>query len=291
MNTKTALNDIINYEVQGGAKQLLKGIVGEVDRAIISHGKDNPKFAKNYVKANQRFSKHAKEFRNKRIAQLLNDNDPAQLLNRMNSVQGIRDLENVLQKSGIGQSVMDSLKRFKLDKMIGDNLVDSTTQQVKLGTFSKLLEKGKNRDLAKELLPKQALKRLERLQKNSGRLAETANKFFNSSKTGSTVEDVATIVKVLTDIGNVLSGNPWPLIRTTAGISGARYLTKLMGDPSFLRMVEDMILAAEKNDAGLMAKIGKEMIKPIQAALSEQNKKQISNESQERKNKKEQLLK
>jgi hypothetical protein len=64
-----------------------------------------------------------------------------------------------------------------------------------------------------------------------------------------------------------------------------------MGDPSFLRMVEDMILAAEKNDAGLMAKIGKEMIKPIQAALSEQNKKQISNESQERKNKKEQLLK
>lgn len=286
MNNKTALNDIINYEVQGGTKQLLKGLVGELDRAIISYGKENPKFAKNYIKANQRFSKHAKEFRNKRVAQLLTENDPAQLLNKMNSVQGIKDLEAMLNKSGIGTSVMDSLKRFKLDKMIGDNLVDSTTQQVKLGTFSKLLEKGKNRDIAKQLLPKNAFKRLERLQKNSGRLAETANKFFNSSQSGVNVGDLTIVAKVLTDMGNILSGNPWPLIRSGLGISGARYLTKLMGDPSFLRLVEDMILASEKNDVGLMTKIGKQMLEPIKAALAEQNSKNTSDENQITKSKK-----
>lgn len=287
MNNKTALNDIINYEVQGGTKQLLKSIVGELDRAIISYGKENETFAKNYIKANQRFSKHAKEFRNKRVAQLLRDNDPAQLINRMNSVQGIRDLENILYKTGIGKSVMDSLKRFKLDKMIGDNLVDSSTQQIKLGTFSKLLEKGKNRDIAKEILPKGTFKRLERLQKNAGRLAETANKFLNTSKTAVITEDVALVVKALSDIGNFLSGNPWPLIRTGAGLTGARYITKLMGDPEFLRMVEDLILAANKNDPGLMAKIGKQMISPIRAALQETNKRSTLDENRKIKNKKE----
>ncbi len=287
MNNKTALNDIINYEVQGGSKQLLKGVVGELDRAIISYGKENPKFAKNYIKANQRFSKHAKDFRNKRVAQLLTDNDPAQLLNKMNSVQGIRDLENILQKSGIGNSVMDSLKRFKLDKMIGDNLVDSTTQQMKLGTFSKLLEKGKNRDIAKELLSKPAFKRLERLQKNSGRLAETANKFFNSSKSGVTLEDAGVVAKVLTDLGNILAGNPWPLVKTAAGISGARYITKLIGDPSFLRLVEEMILATETNNIGMMTKIANEMLGPIRAALAEENKKSNQDSNQKRKQQKE----
>lgn len=272
MNNKSALNDIINYEVQGGAKQLLKGVVGELDRAIISYGKDNPTFAKNYINANKRFSKHAKEFRNKRIADLLKDNDPAQLLNRMNSVQGIRDLETILHKSSVGHSVMDSLKRFKLDKMISDNLVDSTTQQIKLGTFSKLLEKGKNRDLGKELLPKQAFKRLERLQKNAGRLAETANKFLNASKSGVTLEDAGIVAKAINDLGNLLAGNPWPLVKTATGIAGGRYITKLMGDPNFLRLVEEMILATESNNVSRMVQIGNELAGPIRAVLSEESK-------------------
>ncbi len=272
MNNKIALNDIINYEVQGGTKQLLKGIVGELDRAIISHGKENPKFAKNYIKANKKFSQHAKQFRNKRVANLLSDNDPAQLMNRMNTVQGVKDLEGILGKTGIGTSVMDSLKRFKLDQMVGNNMVDSTTNQIKFGTFSKLLEKGKNRDIAKQILPKSAFKRLERLQKNSGRLAETANKFFNSSKSGVTLEDAGVVAKAISDIGNLLAGNPWPLARTVGGIASARYLTKLMGDLSFLRLVEEMLIASEQNNTKLMSKLGKEMVGPITAAISEESK-------------------
>lgn len=272
MNNKIALNDVINYEVKGGAKELLKGVVGELDRAIISHGKDNPRFAKNYIKANKQFSKHAKEFRNKRVAQLLADNDPAQLLNKMNSVQGIKDLEAILHKSQAGTTVMNNLKRFKLDRMISDNMVDSTTQQIKLGTFSKLLEKGKNRDLAKELLPKNSFKRLERLQRNSGRLADTANKFLNSSKSGVTLEDAGVVAKVFNDLSSILAGNPWPIIRTTAGVTGARYLTKLMGDASFLRLVEEMILATQKNDTGLMTRLAKQIAEPVKAAIAEESK-------------------
>jgi hypothetical protein len=270
MNNKIALSDIVNYEVQGGQKQLLKSLISEIDRAIISHGKDNPTFAKNYVMANKRFSEHAKTFRNKRVANLLKDNDPKQLLNKMNTVQGIRDLDNMLKSSKMGQELMRDLKRFRLDKMIEDNFVDSTTQQIKLGTFSKLLEKDKNKEIIKELLPKAAYKDLKNLQKNAGRLAETTQKFLNTSKTGITLEDAGIVSKALWDLMNILSGNPWPLIRTGTGLVGARYLTKLMGDPTFLKLVEDMILASQKNNASQMEKIAKRLVPIIRKSMEEE---------------------
>jgi hypothetical protein len=260
MNDKIALNDIINYEVQGGMKQLLKGVVAEIDRAIISHGKENAAFEKNYVKANQKAAEHAKTFRNKRVTQLLSDADPAHMMNKMNTVQGIKDVEAILSRFPDGMKVLDNLKRFRLDRMIEDNFVDSVTQQLKLGTFSKLLDKGKNREVIKELLPKQAFNRLTKLQKNAGKLAESSQKFLNTSKTGITLEDASIVSKAMWDVGLLLTGNPWPLLHTAAGVSGARYLTKLMGDPEFLRLVEDMILATEKNNVKAMERIGKEMV-------------------------------
>lgn len=271
MNNKIALNDIIDYEVQGGSKQLLKGIVGEIDRAIISHGKENPRFAKNYIKANKNFSQHAKTFRNKNALQLLTTHDPAQLTNKMSTVQGIRDLGNILNKTPEGRNIFDKLKRFKLDQTIGDNLIDSTTQQVKLGTFSKLLDKAKNREIIKEILPPQSFRKLQKLQKNAGKLTETAQKFFNSSKSGVTVEDAGIVAKVLTDLGHLVSGNPWPLARTGFGIAGARYLTKLISNPEFLKLVEEIILASENNNVPLMLKLGQLLVEPAKAALNEIN--------------------
>ncbi|HEY5235583.1 MAG TPA: hypothetical protein VIJ14_05355, partial [Rhabdochlamydiaceae bacterium] len=103
MNNKIALNDIINYEVQGGSKQLLKGVVAELDRAIVSHGKENPIFASNYIRANKQFSEHAKIFRNKNVSQLLSASDSGQILNRMNSVNGIRDMGKVLNMTHEGR--------------------------------------------------------------------------------------------------------------------------------------------------------------------------------------------
>ncbi len=252
MNDKIALNDIINYEVQGGSKKLLKNIVGELDRAIISHGKENVPFVRNYISANKKFSKHAKTFRTKSVNSMLNAEDPSKIINKMNTVQGIKEIENVLSKDPRGQEIFNNLKRFKLDKMVGDNLVDSTTQQVKLGTFSKLLEKGKNKELAKEILGPRNFKRLEMLQRNSGRLADAAQKFYNASQSAVVAADAAVLTKGLMDISHLLSGNPWPLMKTAGGILSARKLSKLLSDPSFLQIVEDVILASEKESPEIL---------------------------------------
>lgn len=267
MNNKIALSDIINYEVQGGSKQLLKGIVGELDRAIISHGKENVGFVRNYVTANKRFAEHAKTFRNKNVNQLLNAADPATIMNKMNSVQGIRDVGKILNKTPEGKEIFNNIRRLKLEKVIGDNLIDSTTQQVKQGTFSKLLEKGKNREIVKEILGPQAFKRLEKLQKNVGKLAETAQKFFNASKSGVKLIDFGVIGKVFTDFAHALSGNPWPLLKVAGGIAGAKYLTNLMGNNEFLKLVEEAILASDKNDMSKLMMIGEALEPMIKAAL------------------------
>lgn len=272
MNNKVAINDIINYQVQGGAKQFLKTIVSELDRAIIGHGKQNPTFAKNYINANRKFANHAKTFRNRSVETLLRAEDPMSIINKMNSVQGIKNMGNILNRTPEGRETFKNLKRLKLDQVVGDNLVDSTTQQVKLGTFSKLLEKGKNREIIKEILGPQSMKRLERLQSNTGRLADTAQKFFNASKTGVTISDVAVVGKALSDMAHLFAGNPWPIAKTSGGIVGARYLTKLIADPSFLKLVEDAILASSKEDTALLMQIGEKLAKPIQAALVQTQK-------------------
>jgi len=248
MNNKIALNDIINYEVQGGAKQLLKGIVSELDRSIISHGKNNPTFAKNYINANKRFSEHAKKFRNKDISLILKSEDPTQLINKMNSVQGIRNLENVFKKTPEGKEIFNSVKRNKLDDVIEKKMIDSTTQQINLGTFSKLLEKGKNKEIIKEILGPESFKRLERLQKNAGKLADAAQKFYNTSQSATVAADAAVLAKGISDFASLLMGNPWPIVKTTTGIFGARKLSNLLSDPEFLKLAEDAILASEKGN-------------------------------------------
>jgi hypothetical protein len=267
MNDKIALNDIIDYEVQGGVKQLLKNVVKALDRDIISYGKKDPKFAKNYIKANKMFSKHAKMFRNNNITKMLKKFNPEEALKEFDTVKGIQEMKAILTKTPQGKELFEDLSRLKLDEVIGKNMVDSTTNQIKFGTFSKLLEKGKNRDVIKELLPKTAYKRLQRLQKVSGRLAESAQKFFNASKSGVTLEDAGIVSKVLLDIGNLLNGNPWPLMKTGAGITGMRYITRLMGDPEFLRLVEDILSTTNNNNIPLMLKLAQELAPKVKAAI------------------------
>ena len=271
INNKIALNSIIDYEIQGGQKQLLKELVKDLDRVIISHGKENPRFAKNYINANKKFSEHAKNFRNKNITKYLKSHDPKQIMNSMNTVQGIKDLKSVLNKTPEGKDVFNGISRLKLDEVIGNNMLDSTTQQIKFGTFSKLLENPLRKDLIKELLDPQSFKRLQRLQNLSGRLAESAQKFFNASKSGVTIEDVGIVTKVIGDLALLLSGNPWPLVKSGAGIASMRYLTNLISDPEFLRLVEELIVATENNNIPLMNELGKSLKGTIKTNLEKKN--------------------
>ena len=151
--------------------------------------------------------------------------------------------------------------------MIGNKMTDNVTDQLKMGTFANLLKNPKDLQLVKEILGPESLKELMKLQKNVGKLYETAQKFFNASKSGVHVVDTAIIAKGVSDLANVLTGNPWPLIKSGGILFGTRYIAKLMADPEFLRMVEDAVLASSKNDMSRLMQIGKSLEVPIRAAM------------------------
>ena len=274
INNKIALNDAIDYEVQGGAKKLLQQLVGEIDKTIVSHGKVDPQFAREWTAANAKFAQHAKVFRGKAISQALKTQDPALMFSKMNAPHGIEEIRKALNVTPEGRELFKKLSRYKLEEMIGNNLVNSTTNQLNLGTFSKLLEKGQNRQIAKSLLGEESLKKLERLQSVSGRLAETAQKFLNTSRSGVHAGDLAMAGKLVMDIINIFMGNPWPLMRSGGLYVAARSASKLLADPEFLQLLEDAVLEsgvgwtkALENTAIRIAQKAKALQEPATAAI------------------------
>lgn len=275
INTKIALNDVIDYEVQGGAKKVLKRVVEEVDKAIKSHGADDAEFGKEWSNANKKFSEHAKVFRGKTISQALKTQDPSQIFSKMNTPHGINEIRKSLSSTPEGRELFNKLSRYKLEEMIGNNMINSTTKQINLGTFSKLLEKGQNKQVARSLLGEESFKRLEKLQNASGRLAETAQRFLNTSRSGVHATDLAFAGKIVMDMANIFAGNPWPLLKSAGTLYGLRSASKLLTDPEFLRLLEEAMLESKSGsskalqNAGVrIAELAKKLEEPLKASTT-----------------------
>jgi len=260
INDKIALNDIIDYEVQGGAKQLLKKAVKALDETISAHGKVDPTFAKEWNMANKRFSEHAKTFRNQNISNVLKTQDPATILNKMNSAAGIRDVKNALSSSKEGRDLFNDLKRYKIDDLLEKSLEQNVKDQIQFGKVGNALKKGKNEDLLRELMPKQDFERLQRLAKLSGNIAESANKFLNTSQSGTTIINMAAVADILHSFSQAFVGNFAPAAVSIGGLAGVRGLSKLITNPKFLTAVEDAILASKSNNLNLMERAGAELL-------------------------------
>ena len=261
INNKIALRDAINYEVQGGATKLLEGLIKEIDKAILKHEKIDPKFARDYLKANQKFAEHAKLFRGKTLDQAFRTQDPAAVFNKMNTPHGIDQVKKALSSTPEGRELFKKLAAYKMEELIGKNMIDSTTKQLNFGTFSKLLQKGQNREIVKKLIGEESLRRLEKLQNASGRLAETNQKFLNTSRSGVQATDVAAIGAILASVGAAIAGNPWPLIKTIGITAGAHLSSRLMADPEFLKLVEEAILASKKPYSEAFIKSGQNILR------------------------------
>lgn len=271
INDKIALNDIIDYEVQGGTKQLLKGLVKEIDNAIESVSKETPELSAKWKQANQKFAEHAKLFRGKVINDILKGQDVGNLLNKMNTEHGINEIRKALSKTPEGKELFNQLSLFKVEELIGKNMVDGLTNQIKFGTFANLLSKGQNRAIIKNLLGETSFKKLENLQKASGRIAEAGQKFMNTSKTAYQLTDVAATGKLMKDFGAIFSGNFWPLAEDVGSILGMRKLARLITDPEVLSMVEDMIMESENGTKESLIKSGLKLnskIKTLEPALA-----------------------
>ena len=115
MNNKFAINDIIDYETQGGAKQLLKGLNKEIDKTIQQYGRQSPEFLEKWNAANKRFAQHSRTFRNKNINDILKSQEPTTILNRMNTGEGINRIKKALSVTPEGERYFRQLARRKFE--------------------------------------------------------------------------------------------------------------------------------------------------------------------------------
>lgn len=266
VNNKRALQNFVDYELAGGEKNRFKKIIEEIDKDIISYSVKDPEAIKLFIQANKKFKDHTDKFRNSNINNIMTSRNPESATSKMNTVQGIRDMRNSLSNTPEGRKTFDNLARMKLDQILGDNLVNNVTEQLKSGRFLNALEKPKNRDLIKEILSPEAYKRLVRLHAHVSELAESANKFLNASQSATAAADLAGAGSILMGLYGLLSGNPW-LASGAGGIIAARQGAKLLADEKFLKMAEEAIEAARKSNVSQMSQVAKKINSHVQEAI------------------------
>lgn len=202
------------------------------------------------------------ELHKKRVlAKFLKGKDPDQVLRIMDSVEGIERVERVLNQTPEGKELYQELKRFKIEKMIGDKMKHELTDQLKSGVFSSLLESRKNRQIAKKLLGDQAYNQLRKLQKINDTLMKSQSRFINASQSGVTMADVSVIV---TGLIGLFTGNPFMFLGSIGGVVSARTFSNLIADPKFLNYLEK---AATAPNQSVFMKYLKKMEPSIQQAI------------------------
>lgn len=179
----------------------------------------------------------------KKLYEYLKDKSSEQIMKQMDTVEGIRHLKKVLSLTPEGKELFKDLSRFKLEEMIGKKMKSDMNDHVKLGTFSNLLKTSKSKAIIKELVGTDAFNQLRTLQKLSSELEQSATKFFNASKSGTTVADVGLIS---TGVIGVFTGNPFMALGSLGSIIGLRVTANLLSNKEFLKLLEKAILTPNK---------------------------------------------
>lgn len=207
----------------------------------------------------------------RKMYEYLNKKSPEQIMKMMDTVDSIRKLRRALELTPDGKKLFEELARYKLDEMITKKMQNSAIDQLKIGKFSTLLDKTKDASIVKELVGPEAFERLKTLQKISGKLQNSASKFFNASQSGSTAADIAL---ASTFAISAFTLNPWMFLSTAGTLAGMKIATNLLADPLYLKYLEQAILAGSK--AERFMKILNKMRPQVDKAFLEAEKSQIN---------------
>lgn len=186
--TERSLNDIINWETQGGSKALLKAYKGKVEEAITSYGKKDRIFNDAWQRAKGRFGEHANKYRNDLINSMLFGENPELILHKMGSLDGIKKVKSALTSvdDKQGQQLFKSLKRFKLEDMIGRNVINPGTGEVRYQNVARILNDPRQKPILQELMGPKSYKNFENLQKVAEGISKGFNEFANPSRSADT---------------------------------------------------------------------------------------------------------
>ncbi len=183
--------------------------------------------------------------RSKRTAayKAIKDKSSDQIMQQMNTVEGIRKLKSLLSTTPEGKELYQQLSRFKIEEMIGNKMKNQLNEQLKIGTFTGLITTSKEIGIMKELLGQEAFDKVRLLQKNAKVLEDSLAKFYNTSKSGTTLTDVGLIATGMTGL---MTGNPWLFFSSFSSIFGMGIASRLLADKEFLKYLEQAAMTSNK---------------------------------------------
>ena len=187
----------------------------------------------------QTATERAREGLRKKFYESIRKKEPEQIMKKMDTVKGVKELKKVLELTPEGKELFKKLSRYKIAEMIDSKMLDNINGNIKLGKFSKLLSTPEEKSIMRELIGKEAYEKLDLIQRNSAALVESSEKFYNASKSGSTLIDAGLVGTAITGI---LTGNPFISMGALTKIGGSQLIAHLLSNKKFLKELEKAIL-------------------------------------------------
>lgn len=153
--SKVSINDIINWDVNAsGAKNQLKKIQHAIKTDLEAYGKQNPKWYKKFVEADEFYGTYLGDealgsdtLRKKIFAQ----ENPEKIIGSLNKISDFKNLNQSLGADKSGQQLFYSIKREKLTDLLMGKVIDPKSERVNYLGFSKTMDNKENKELIKYL--------------------------------------------------------------------------------------------------------------------------------------------
>lgn len=270
--TERSLNDIINYETQGGSQQLLKALKVKLTESLDSYAKSDRIFGDLWHNAKGRFGDHANMYRNDLINGMLFSQKPEMILAKMSSLSELEKIGKALSGSPNGEQTFKALKRFKLEEFIGKEIMNAGTGEVQYGRAAKVLNDPTKAPLIKELVGPENYKILKNLQKTSEGISKGFKEYANPS---GTADVSAAIGSYGLAYGSLITGlatmSPAAVSIGVGAIATPKLMAKALTNEKFLSYARQAAYSGKTNNKRTYVKAFMGMSDEVQKMLDETN--------------------
>lgn len=255
--TNRSLNDVIKYEKPGGVDKLLVPLGREIRAELDIYGKTNPKYATARKAANEYFSDSVVHIRQNLLTSIAKSQKPESTLAIMNTGSGIDNVKKALDSLPHGKRMYESLRRYKLESMLIDKIIDPATGIMKVDGLKHFLDrKSAQYPVIEKLAGPQGIATLKKLQEAGKGLEKGFNNLVNPSRTADTLIAINSVLrpgeKIFSGAGKILSGNLQKgipeTILGTAQLVAPKWVASKMLDPKFAEHVFMLSKAAKAKD-------------------------------------------
>ena len=267
---KKDLNQIIKYEVRGGADKLLNPLINMSRNAVQRYGRGNQPFAFRFNEAERMFGESARNFRkNNAVSSLLDTQNPQTIIQKMKNVRTYREIRKLFNRTPEGKQAFSDLSRYLLEDIIGSKLLNKEGK-MSWGNSSGILRDPKTSEIVLEIVGTKNFNKLRDIQRFTIGIEEGLRKFANSSGSATKSFDIALILGTIgKGMAQIMHGNFIQGAKNMGLVLAPGKMAKLISDPRFVEAMADVARAGRGTDPNLFFQAGERALRFAIPAITE----------------------